>query len=529
MPLSTARAAAPISGFVAAEAVFSSLVSQLQSSDTARMTHSDLEQLLEREGRELMRQLLQAHLDQRTQATVATPVVGADRVLRTHARHGTRALETIVGTVEVSRAGHGARGCETLFPADAGLNLPRERYSFGVRRRAAEEAIKGSFDEVVAVFARHSGAAVAKRQVEAVVRRAAEDFDSFYFERRLHWSAETAASSTILVLTFDGKGVPVRHADLRPATQAAATARQFKLSTRLSKGEKRHTRRMAQVAAVYTTAPFVRTAEDIIRELGPPDAPRAERPRPEGKRVWASLSKEPAEVIDEAFLDASSRDPKREKHWAVLVDGNADQIARARAAAKRHGVAATIVLDLLHVLEYLWKAAYVFHPEGSVEAERWVRERLLWLLCGDVGQVIASIRRTATYRGLSASARKPADAAAKYLEHHKAYLRYDQYLDAGLPIATGVIEGACRHLIRDRLTLTGARWSLAGAEAILRLRSLRASGDWDEYWHYHEAKEHERNHASKYASGDVPPLTPPKPATGNARRLTTTRRFRIVK
>jgi hypothetical protein len=143
MPLSTARAAAPISGFVAAEAVFSSLVSQLQSSDTARMTHSDLEQLLEREGRELMRQLLQAHLDQRTQATAETPVVGANRVLRTHARHGTRALETIVGTVAVSRAGHGARGCETLFPADAGLNLPRERYSFGVRRRAAEEATKG--------------------------------------------------------------------------------------------------------------------------------------------------------------------------------------------------------------------------------------------------------------------------------------------------------------------------------------------------------------------------------------------------
>ena len=528
MQATARRAATPVDGFAAAEVAFSRLAHRLQSTDTARMTHSDLEQLLEREGRELMRQLLQAHLDLRTQATAEAPVVGADQVARTHARHGTRALETIVGTVEVSRAGHGARGHETLFPVDAALNLPVERHSFGVRRRAAEEATKGSFDEVVSVFARHSGAAVAKRQVEAVVQRAAQDFDSFYFERRLHWPVETAASSTILVLTFDCKGVPVRHADLRPATQAAATERQPRLSTRLSKGEKRHTRRMAQVAAVYTTAPFARTAEDIIRELGPPGAPRPTRPRPEGKRVWASLSQEPAEVIDEAFLDASSRDPKREKQWAVLVDGNAEQIARARAAATRHGVAITIVLDLLHVLEYLWKAAYVFHPEGSVEAERWVRERLLWLLCGDVGQVIASIRRTATYRGLSAAARKPADAAATYLEHHKAYLRYDQYLDAGLPIATGVIEGACRHLIRDRLTLTGARWSLAGAEAILRLRSLRASGDWDEYWHYHEAKEHERNHTSQYASGEVPPLTPPKPAKSDTRRPTT-RRFRIVK
>jgi hypothetical protein len=475
MQTAAARAVHPVDRFQEAEATFSGLVHRLQSTDSARMTHSDLEQLLEREGRELMRQLLQAHLDLRAAATSDESVVGADGIARTHAREGTRTLETIVGTVDVARAGHGARGRETLFPVDADLNLPAERYSFGIRRRAAEEATKGSFDEVVNVFDGHSGAAVAKRQIEAVVRRAAQDFDSFYFERRLHWPVETTPSSTILVLSFDGKGVPMRHADLRPATQAAATQRQRTLSRRLTKGEKRHTRRMAQVAVVYTTAPFERTAEDIIRELGPPGAPRPIRPRPEGKRVWASLHKAPAEVIDEAFLDASSRDSKRQKRWVVLVDGNADQIARVQAAAKRHDVTVTLVLDLIHVVEYLWKAAYVFHPEGSIEAEHWVNERLLWLLCGDVGQVIASVRRTATYRGLSAAARKPADTCANYLDHHKAYVRYDQYLDAGLPIATGVVEGACRHLIRDRLTITGARWSLAGAEAILRLRSLRAS------------------------------------------------------
>jgi hypothetical protein len=311
------------------------------------------------------------------------------------------------------------------------------------------------------------------------------------------------------VLTFDGKGVPMRHADLRPATQAAAETRQRTLASRLTKGEKRHTRRMAQVSAVYTLEPFVRTAADIIRELGPPDAPRPTRPRPEGKRVWASLLKEPAEVIDDAFLDASSRDRARKKQWVVVVDGNADQRRRVQAAAKRVGVRVTIVLDLIHVLEYLWKAAYVFHPEGSPEAEEWVTERLLWLLCGDVGQVIGSIRRTATCRGLGRAARRPADVCADYLARHRAYLRYADYLARGFPIATGVIEGACRHLIRDRLTLTGARWSLAGAEAILRLRALRASGDWDAYWPHHERKEYERNHAARYADGTVPTLTPP--------------------
>jgi hypothetical protein len=260
----TVRDADPADGFAAAEASLAGLVSRLQSADTAHMSHSDLEALLEQQGRELMRQLLQAHLDLRAQATTTRPVVGADGVARTHARHGTRPLETLLGTVEVTRAGHGARGHDTLFPVDAALNLPAERYSLGIRRRAAEEATKGAFDEAVRVLTAQSGAHVAKRQVEEVVRRAAVDFDHFYFERRLAWPAETGASSEVLVLTFDGKGVPMRVGDLRPATQAAALQREPKLARRLTKGEKRHTKRIAQVAAVYTIAPFARTAADIL-------------------------------------------------------------------------------------------------------------------------------------------------------------------------------------------------------------------------------------------------------------------------
>ena len=490
------------------------------------MSHSDLETLLEQQGRELMRQLLQAHLDLRAQATTTAPVVGADGVERTHTRAGQRVLETLLGTVEVARAGYGARGHETLVPLDAALNLPTERYSLGIRRRAAEEATKGAFDETVQALTTQSGAHVAKRQVEEVVRRAAADFDAFYFARRLAWPAETGVSSDVLVLTFDGKGVPMRVGDLRPATQAAALQREPKLARRLTKGEKRHTKRIAQVAAVYTIAPFVRRADDMLRELRPEAGVAPVRPRPEGKRVWASLVTSPTEVIEHAFLDASSRDVTRQKRWVVLVDGNTDQLARVTATARRHRVAVTIVLDLIHVLEYLWTAAYVFHPEASPQAEAWVTERLLWLLCGDAGQVIASIRRTATRRGLNAPERKPADRCAHYLERHKAYLRYDTYLAAGFPIATGVIEGACRYLVRDRMEITGARWSLQGAEAILRLRSLRASGDWEAYWRHHEQQEQQRTHAARYAEGTIPALTPPVVA---APRKVKTPHLRIVK
>lgn len=509
-------------GFEVAEASFTGLVGRLKAEETAHMSLGDLESFLDKEGRELLRQLLQAHLDRRAEAKAVAPVVGADGEARTHQRPGERKLETLLGTVEVARDGHGSRGKETLFPLDGELNLPEEKYSFGIRRRAAEEAAKGSYDEVVSVLAKHTGAEVAKRQVEEVVRRAAQDFDSFYLARRLEWQRCAAAASDILVLTFDGKGVAMRHEDLRPATKAAAERRNRKLEKRLAKGEKRNTKRMSEVAAVYTIAPFVRDAGAVIDDFGGKDGARPKRPAPEGKRVWASVEKEPEEVIEDAFLDACSRDPKGKKKWVVLLDGNADQLALVKAAAKRHRRDVVIILDVIHVLEYLWKAAYVFHGEGTQEAEAWVTERLLWLLCGDAGQVVASIRRSATKRGLTAATRDPADKCADYIENHKGYVLYDEYLAMGFPIATGVIEGACRHLVRDRMEITGARWSLAGAEAILRLRSLKASHDLDAYWQHHEKMERARNHEARYANGQIPKLarsSPEKPAS----------RLRVVK
>ena len=153
------------------------------------------------------------------------------------------------------------------------------------------------------------------------------------------------------------------------------------------------------------------------------------------------------------------------------------------------------------MIEYLWKAAFVFHSHTSKQAEAWVSKRLLLILEGKSSIVAAGMRRSATLRQLTPSERKPVDTCAKYLLNNAAYLKYDHYLKAGLPIATGVIEGACRHLIKDRMDITGARWSLKGAEAVLRLRSLYISGDWHEYWRFHLKQEYKRNHNALYKNG----------------------------
>ena len=479
------------------------MVGVLHARESRTMTHSELERWIEQEGREVMRQLLQGHLDLRGPAEAVEEVRDADGGERTSKRRHRRTLATVFGAVTVDRFGYRAEGRASLHPVDGELNLPAERYSLELRRHVAEHAAQSSFEDTQTMLEARTGTAVPKRQVEELVARAgnAEDFEQFY---ATHAPAE-GPSGALLVITTDGKGVVMRHADLRDATKQAAARSQHKLGKRLSRGEKRNRKRMATVAAVYNVAPFVRTPEQVAGVMAPVHAADgAPRPRPEHKRVWASLEKPPQAVIEEAFEDGERRDPEHQKQWVAVVDGNAEQLKHLHTSARRHKVGLTIVLDIIHVVEYLWKAAYVFHPQATPEAERWVSERLLQVLRGRAGYVAGGIARSATRRRLRRATRKAADDCVRYLLHHKAYLHYDTYLAAGFPIASGVIEGACRHLVRDRMDVTGARWSLKGADAVLRLRALRSSGDFDEYWRFHEARELNRNHLARYADGRLP-------------------------
>ena len=479
------------------------------SSEAGALSESAVERELAERGREVLRLLLAAHIELRCQHEPGGPVVGEDGNPRGHVRPGARMLMTVFGVIEVLRDGYSGRGFDSRFPVVADLNLPPEKHSLEVQRLCAIEAARGSYDESAEALNRMTGARVAKRQLEQLAVRAAQDFDAFYDHTEIDAHADTTGE--VLVLTFDGKGIVMRFDGLRPATQKAARRSAHKLTTRLSKGEKANRKRMAQVAAVYTIAPWPRSPQSVASRMKCVRDATAEtpRPRPEHKRVWASLEKDPAQVVAAAFEEARTRDPGNTKRWAVLVDGARHQLGLVRAEARHIGVEVTIVIDFIHVLEYIWKAAYVFNKEGSKEAEAWVHARVTRVLQGKASSVAAGIKQSATKRKLTKTNRKNADKCAAYLLANAAYLRYDAYLRDGLPIATGVIEGACRHLIVDRMDLTGARWGLVGAEAILRLRSLRSSGDFEDYWTFHEQQEHARNHEARYADGAPPELVSP--------------------
>jgi hypothetical protein len=479
--------------FSAAREHYGFMVEHLQSEEGARLEHGGVEEFLSREGTELLRRLLQGHLELRARREKPLEsVMGCDGVERRQVREGCeRGLMTLFGEVVVRRKGYGRRGESSLYPLDAELNLPEDRYSHGLRLRVSEAVSGSSFDEAVEQVQRTTGGKVAKRQALALARDVSRDFEAFYAGGG---GGAAEPTSDPLVMSVDGKGVVMRPEGLREATRRAGERSSHKLETRLSKGEKRHRKRMATVATLYSVAAHPRTPEQImgLEERG------EAAPRPRDKRVWASLEREPSQIIEEQFREALRRDPQRRREWVVLVDGNATQLGLIATTAKRYGAPVTIILDFIHVLEYLWKATYCFHPEGSEQAERWVGERALRVLQGKSSEVAAGMRRSATLQGLAGEERAALDTCAGYLLKYRKLLRYDEYLERGLPIATGVVEGACRHLVKDRMDLTGARWGLPGAEAVLKLRSLHCSHDFEEYWELYKVRALERNHASRY-------------------------------
>lgn len=333
--------------------------------------------------------------------------------------------------------------------------------------------------------------------------KAAQDFEAFY-EQRPQPANDTLSDQALLVGSCDSKGVTMRPEALREATRKeveAARASAVRGDPMAPKKLRKHDKRMAIVTAVWEQEPHRRTAKDIIDNLRPGPAARRRKkarqhraPRPQNKRLNASVEKSQANGIAEMFDEFDRRDPERGRTAVVLLDGEEHQQTAVFDEHRRHGRNLTLVLDIIHALSYLWAAGFALCRKNPLKTEAWVVRFLQQLLTRSVESVTADIRRAAACSTLSDRQRKPVDKCIKYFTSNASLMRYPQFLAQGLPIATGVIEGACRHLVQDRLGITGARWGLASAEAMLKLRAIHSSYDWDAYWRFHEAQEARRNH-----------------------------------
>ncbi len=498
----TKSVASTFDEFTAAREHLEQVIGQLQSPEALKRRHDETEETIRQEGQELCRLLFQAALDVRANDEVRREsVTGEDKVVRTHVRKDCpRKIACVFGEVSYRRNGYSHPMGESLFPLDESLNMPRRKYTYGLRECVSLAVCQEAFDASLEGLSTLIAGKIPKRQAEELVVEASTDFDAFYAQRAI---TPVQSQSTVLVMSQDGKGITLRHDDLREATRKAAEKERHTLSTRLSSGEKRNRKRMATVAAVYDVAAHVRKTSDVIRRDGEEgEAQRKDAPKAENKRVWASIEKEMEQVTEEVAQEAMRRDPSRDRPWVMLTDGHKDQIKVIKRVFKRHDIQAVLILDFIHVLEYLWSAAWCFFDsndkEQAQEAEQWVLEKAGAILDGRSGNVAAGIRIKAKSYKLSAKKTKNIGKVAKYLTNHTDMLHYDHYMQQGYPIATGVIEGACRHLIADRFEITGARWSLKTAEGILKLRAIRSSGDWELYQAFHKNQEWKRNHLQRF-------------------------------
>jgi len=477
------------------------IVTRLLSDEFREKEIGCVESYLKKEGAELLRRLLQGFLDGRSRAEIKQEsVTGADGIKRTCRRaHCSRQVMTLFGEVTVNRISYSKAGSRALFPLDASLNLPASKYSQGLQVMVAEAAAKESFAQTVSDIQQHTAGWVPKRQAEQITQVISGDFDAFYEQKKRE---EPESVDALLIMTTDAKGIVVRHEDLREVTRKAAENEQHKKQTRLSRGEKKNRKRMAQVASVYSVEAHSRTAESVMDRNGARQ--QTPRPKPTNKRVWASLEKGTQEVVVQMFEEARGRDPEQQRQWVVLVDGNESQINHVENTAQIMGVGVEIMMDFIHVMEYVWKAAYALWGENGDRVEDWVHDCAIRLLQSETSGVAAVMRAHATRQALTQAQREPVDKCADYLLKNKAYLDYQTALEKGWPIATGIIEGACRHLIKDRMDITGARWSLPGAESVLKLRALKSSGDFDAYMDFYEEKERARNYGNQWVDNDLP-------------------------
>jgi hypothetical protein len=478
------------------------LAVRLSAPETAELDHALVERLIESDGREILRRFFQDHLDLRAlreeRNRPPRAVLGPDGEVRPHRETGhARQLTCLFGKVSVVRCAWRSRGHTNVHPADARLSLPRGRHSHGIKRLAVREAIRGSFAQAIAAITDRCGPVLGKRRSESLVVEAARDIDAFYH----HKIAPVCTADMPLVIQVDGKGVIMRPEALREATRKAAEAKKRQgRAARLAPGEKPNRKRMATIATVHDTHPARRRPHDIVHPPGGRSGLRTASPGPKAANRWctASLIHDPGDVITEAFTQAEDRDRGHLRPWLVLVDGAHYQLGLIEAEARRRKATIHILIDFVHVAEYLWTAAHAFHPVGSVEAETFAAATLTAILHGHATRVIQEMTTQAEREQLTGSKRDSVATCVRYLSGHLDRLRYDIALEAGWPIATGSVEGACRHLVGDRLDITGARWGLDSAEAVLKLRAVHANDDLDDYLNYHHAREHQRTYPDQH-------------------------------
>jgi hypothetical protein len=451
------------------------------------LDHGEREKVIGQEGRELQRRLLQATFDvdaaREERAEGVTSAAGIRHGI-VEDGHG-RGVASVFGPVRVTRKAYRNRREPNLYPADARQALPGDPYSLGMRSLAAFHLAAGGFGQAQEVIEARTGVTVGRAQLAGLAEDLAAWTDDFYEERAR--DADTDLPGTdVIMMQGDGKGIAMRP--------------EHRKNSGKDDGTRPGIKKMAEIVAVADFTPAVREPEDIAA----PPARRRAHPGPRARDKWvsASVTESIEDMIGSAFDEADRRDPQRVRQRVFLVDGNKQQITAIEEHARARKLKVPVLIDYIHVSGYLGKASAALHPGDPVAAGQWADGQLLRVLHGRAKAVAATLASVAAKTRANPRTRHldltDMDKAVTYLTNNHKHMRYDKALAAGWPIATGMIEGACRFVIEDRFGITGARWSPDGAEVILKIRAVVVNGDLDDYMRYYKERYRAEHHLARY-------------------------------
>jgi len=448
---------------------------------------------------ELGRKLLQSYVESAGDGDVGQDIEHPEHgTLRRSAQPSTRKYQSIFGEFEITRWVYQKReGQKALhIPLDQSLGLPEQKQSYVLEDWLGRFVVKMPYERAVETLHELMGIRTSVRSAERISRELAEHAGTL--EKELPQPASDAEGG-VLVVTVDGKGVPMRrglnqrkHEELGTKIyQRQSTVGYAKTSKRRTAGANKSCKQMAYVAAVYSIAPFVRSTEDVLDELAR-EAQSANRPRPQNKKFYAEMTKIVEDQVDEGperlfsklSRDIAVRNPQGNPRTVVcLMDGQRSFWFRQMEYLSF----AIAILDIFHVIEYLWAVAYCHHPQGSLEAEKYVDKYLRRILDGKVDSVIRSL--SSQLPKLKGGHVKEMSKTIHYFQKNRTHMKYDEYLKQGYPIGSGVVEGACRHVVKDRMELAGMRWEIEGAQSILSLRTTYLNQNWDDLIEHRIQKE----------------------------------------
>lgn len=436
-----------------------------------------------------------------------------------------RAYFSIFGKLAVWRPYFYKAGVGGQTPLDAELSLGDDCYSDLVREVSEYLGVYSVYHKTTDILKRLLGLSLSTRVVEENIAEDAAEVESYYAQKS---PPAPADEDEILVIQADGKGVP-----MILETPAEPKAR-------LSKGEKRGHKKEAVVTTVYTIATAPRTPQEVVASFFDPNqntvAAKADSPRPapQNKHVWATLDGKDA-ALSRLAKQVALRQGNHIQHHVALCDGC--EALQSRIA--NQFTAFTQVLDFIHADEYLWDVANSLLGETNEQRTEWMANHTLQMLSGQTKQIIADFRHLAQATSTTSSQREQLVKAANYFERNLPYMDYPTYLARGWPIASGVIEGACRHFVKDRCELSGMRWNQDGAENLLHLRAIAENDDWDAYHNFRRRQRHARLYRAPFPSqaalefqalDDVagaqtdspkptdPPMTVPQPVNSRRRK-----------